>query len=458
MGRLVVQRSIVIALIYGLALAPNVGVQADWAGQEDLFGSSIAISGDTLVAGAPYAGENGAAYVFVRTGQSWADVNPAAILVASNGEAGDEFGSAVAIDGDTVLVGAPYADLGDDVNGLAYLFVKPQAGWDGVLTETALLQASASLGGEGFGSAVDISGDTALVGAIFGAVDGNWGYGAAYLFDQPATGWAGALTETAKLYASDGELGDLFGASVAISGDTAAVGAPRRDVGGNWDQGQVYLFRRPGAGWAGVLSETARLVASNGADDEFMAELGNAVAIDGDTVLAAAKSADIGTNLNRGAAYLFLKPLGGWVGTQNEVARLLPSDAQGSDFGVSVALDGETALVGGLGAILGAGRVTGAAYLYVKPAAGWAGELNQTARLVASKGVVDDEFGVAVAIDGGVVGVGARSDNAGGYIDQGSAFVFVQPPTGWSGILIETVQLLPWQRVDLYLPLVVRLE
>ncbi len=120
--------------------------------------------------------------------------------------------------------------------------------------------------------------------------------GSAYVFVKPGGGWASA-TETAKLTASDGAASDLFGQSVAISGDTVVVGADGDDVGANADQGSAYVFVKPGGGWVSA-TETAKLTASDGAANDLF---GTSVAVSGDTVVVGSP----GASGDRGAAYVF---------------------------------------------------------------------------------------------------------------------------------------------------------
>ena len=127
-----------------------------------------------------------------------------------------------------------------------------------------------------FGVSVAVSGDTVVVGAPFDDVGNNIAQGAAYVFVKPAGGWAGLLTENAKLVASDGQPVDFFGDSVAVSGDTVVVKDVFGDVGANRDQGSAYVFVRPAGGWAGLLQENAQLVASDGAAGDFAFSVGSA--------------------------------------------------------------------------------------------------------------------------------------------------------------------------------------
>lgn len=212
--------------------------------------------------------------------------------MVSDGAPSDLFGSSVAVDGDTVVVGA----FGDDTSqGSAYVFVRPVAGWSGLLQESTKLIASDGEANNTFGLSVAVSGDTVVVGAHLD--DG--GQGSAYVFVKPAGGWAGLLTEDAKLTASDGRTFSLLGDSVAVSGDTVVVNAPFGNVGQNRNQGSAYVFVKPAGGWAGLLQESAKLVASDGA--QF------------DLVFTAFGESSVHSS-PRLAAYVFVEPPGGLGG------------------------------------------------------------------------------------------------------------------------------------------------
>jgi hypothetical protein len=185
-------------------------------------------------------------------------------LTASDGVIRDNFGHSVAIEGDTVVVGASGSLSPVGQPGSVYVFVKAPGGWSGRLTETAKLTASDAAAGDHFGHSVAINGGTIVVGAFQDDVGGNNAQGSAYVFVEPGGGWGGSLTETAKLTSSDGGAVDLFGSSVAISGDTVVVGAQLHHVGGNTAQGAAYVFVEPAGGWGGSLTETAKLTASTG--------------------------------------------------------------------------------------------------------------------------------------------------------------------------------------------------
>ena len=385
-------------------------------GTGDSVGFSMAVSGDTAVAGAPQAdvatnGDQGAVYVFVKPATGWVKGIQTAKLTASDGSAGDEFGQSVAVSADTIAVGAPSADVGDPDQGATYVFVKPGGGWVSA-TETAKLTAGDGAGGDQIGFSVALSAGTIAAGAP-GADLGDTDDGAAYVFVKPGGGWVSA-TEAAKLTTSDGAGFDQFGYSVAVSGDTVVAGAPFADVGGT-DQGAAYIFVKPGGSWVST-TETGKLTASDGTASD---NLGHSVAISGDAVAGGALGAD-----DKGAAYVFVKPGGGWAsGTQT--AKLTASDGvSGDQLGYAVALDGSTLVAGAPNDTVGANLFQGSAYAFVKPGGGW-GTVTQTEKLVAADGAAGDALGHSVAVSGGTIVAGTPFANIVGSSDEGAAYVFV---------------------------------
>ncbi len=337
-------------------------------------------------------------------------------LTPSTRSANDGFGLSIAVSGNTVVVGEFNANI--EQFGSAKVYVKPSTGWMN-MTQVATLTSSDS--GQGFGVSVAISGNTIVVGA---ANTSNFrpqsaGPGAAYVFVQPASGWAD-MTETAKLTASDGLPGDAFGDSVSISGGTIAAGAFfASDASGNGFAGKAYVFVRPSAGWSGNLSQTAELTAS---DSVLLNYLGVSIATNGTTVVAGAD----GHNNFQGAGYVFVEPSGGWA-NMTQTAELTAADGGPSqDFGFSAAISQQTAVMGSPNGYHG----KGAAYVFVKPAAGWI-NMTQTAELVVPHGAAGEAFGQSAAISGRAVVVGAPSATVGANQGQGAAYVFIQPPSGW---------------------------
>ena len=252
-----------------------------------------------------------------------------------------------------------------------------------------------------------VSGNTVVMGALGDAGNG-FNSGAAYVFVEPVGGWAGNLTETAKLTASDGMEWDRFGANVAVSGDTVVVSADGDALDGT--SHAAYVFVEPVGGWAGNLPQTAKLTASDAADDDGF---GIAVAVSGDTVVVGAWFDD-----DNGSAYVFVEPVGGWAGNLPQTAKLTASDGAAGDgdlFGLSVAVSGDTVVVGAP-----LDDPFSSAYVFVEPAEGWAGNLTEAAKLTASDGAALGP----VAVSGGTAVLGAPS-----FFAPGAAYVFQVGPT-----------------------------
>ncbi|HKQ49833.1 MAG TPA: thrombospondin type 3 repeat-containing protein [Phycisphaerae bacterium] len=360
----------------------------------DLFGYSVAVSGDTAIVGAwghdppstPYL--SGAAYVFVRDGVGW--IQQAKLTPTDQGYQ-DRFGHSVAIDGDTAVVGAVSAG---NYAGAAYVFVRSGTVW----TQQAKLTASDAAPYDSFGNSVALFGDTAVIGADNGDNSGfkTEGPGSAYIFVRSGGIW----TEQAKLTAMDGAIGDAFGHSVSVSADTAVVGAWLDDHAGGSNAGSAYVFIRSG----GVWTHQAKLTTSDAA------WFGYSVALSGDTALVGARLAG-----NAGSAYVFIRS--GTLWTQQ--ATLTPSDASADDFGFSVAVSADKAVVG---ARLEGDGNEGAAYVFAKPPTGWI-NMTETSRLVAYDASAHQEFGVSVSISDDTTIVGTYQYNS-SYPGTGSAYVF----------------------------------
>lgn len=336
-------------------------------------------------------------------------------LIVSNPITSDNLGR-VAIDDDTIIVGAG--------NNAAYVFVKPGSGWGGVLTEVAkLVPSQVMTQGTNYGFSVAISGDTVVVGAS----SENNSRGSAYIFVKPAGGWSGTLTETAKLTASDGTDKSVFGYSVAVYSNTVVVGALAQNSG----RGAAYIFVKPAGGWVTTSTFTAKLTASDGADNDGF---GDKVALTGSTVAATAVRDDSLT----GSIYVFNKPALGWVTTSTFAAKLTASDGAANDgLGYSLGLSQDTIVAGAVGD----DGFTGSAYIFAKPIGGWVTTSTFSAKLTASDRAANDYFGISAGIANSVVIVGAWGNDIGLNTDQGSAYIFVKPSGGWSGLLTETTRL-----------------
>ena len=370
------------------------------------FGASIEISGDYTIIGA--RGENddtGSAYIFQQTGEEWFQK---AKLTASDGQKDDRFGQSVSISGDYVVIGA-LRGSGNNINtGSAYVFQKPAGGWQNV-TETAKLTASDGFNDDYFGSAVSVSGDHIVVGAMHNGT--TWSKtGSAYIFTKPAGGWTD-MTETAKLTASDAYDTDYLGCSASMSGDVVIIGAYDSNY-----IGAAYIFEKPPGGWTD-MTETAKLTASDGGHHD---RLGYSVSLSGSTAIVGAYWDD-SNGSNSGSAYIFEKPVGGWA-DMTETAKLTASDGQDEDyFGHSVSISVDTAAVGAYWDSSN-GPNSGSAYIFKKPVGGWQ-DMTDTAKLTASDGEKWDRYGYAVSISGIKAIVGAyEANNAENY--SGSAYIY----------------------------------
>ncbi len=494
------------------------------------YGEDIDIDGNfAVVSGVGYMGEQGRAYVLYYDGAAWQDV---ATLTASDGAPGDLFSSSVAISGDIVVVGAEeHSSDGFNENGAVYVFEKPTGGWSD-MTETAKLSVSDTADYDNIGSAVDIDGSSIVIGAhskssfdgavyvyempaggwndmnetkkltisntsawfgydvaisgnviVAGAKEANAG-GSAYIFENPGN-WEDA-DQTAYIVDQYYTSGD-FGVSVDISGDVIVVGD-------NTDQ-YAFVFNKPASGWADLdgefqdyilspgggtgigfgenvtisgdviivgdkynqhlsvnkgaayvyvkddvsgdwpFSETARIISSDAQEDDYFS---SALAISGDRVLVGASQQDENGN-NSGAAYFFEKPDLGWENSYTETSKLSPIpyfNSNNEKFGASIDIDGNYAVVGSQ-----YNDQQGKVYVFYYDGATW----SEIAELTPSDPIADHNFGNYVDIQGDIIAVGARGDLGGSFdndIRVGAVYVYEKPVSGWTD-MTETAKLEP---------------
>lgn len=373
------------------------------------FGGTISLDGDTVLIGAVLGDGNavnsGCAYVFTRSGTTWTQE---AKLFASDGATMDQFSCWLSLSGDTALIGAPNDDDKGVDSGSAYVFTRSGTTW----TQQAKLLPSDNTAGDWFGYCVSIDGDTALIGAQGdeSLVDN----GTAYVFTRSGATW----TLEQNLYASDGAAGDCFGYIVSLEGDTAIIGADWDDDNGE-NSGSAYVFTRSGTTW----TQEAKLLASDGqVGDDFS---GGAISLDGDTALIST-GLDDDNGIDSGSAYVFTR----FGTTWTQEAKLLPSDgAENDQFGNfgAVALEGDTALIGALYNDNDNGADSGSAYVFTRTGTIW----TQQQKIIATDGAANDQFGVAVALEGNIAFIGAWFDDDYGT-NSGSAYVLIktenQPP------------------------------
>jgi hypothetical protein len=443
----------------GAGILPQAYVKASNTGAGDRFGSTIALSGDTLAVGAEReassdtgingsqtddSAENaGVVYVFVRNGSRWMQQ---AYIKGSNTEAGDLFGTSVTLSGDTLAVGARGEDSsatgenGDetdnsaDGSGAVYVFVRDGTSW----SQQAYIKASNTGSDDLFGQSVALSGDTLAVGAdgersSATGVNGDQAAnnairaGAVYVFTRSGETWS----QQAYIKASNTESNEHFGTNIALSGDLLAVGVPKEDssaTGINGNQadntalgsGAVYVFGRTGQVW----SQEAYIKSSNSqSNDQF----GHSVAVSGQTLAVGALkegSSASGVDSDQtdngepgaGAAYVFTRSGGLW----SQEAYIKTSSTHRMQLGSGIGLDGDTLVVGanfersnatgvnGNSADRSLGAA-GAAFLFIRRDGAW----TQQAYLKASNTDAGDRFGERVAISGDTIAAGAILEDSG---------------------------------------------
>ena len=364
-------------------VAPGYRQEAELFGDAgdapDGIGRTVAISGDTIAAAAPY-GASSPVYLFRRAGRSWV---PEARLVHPDGLPGVGFGVSLALDGHLLLVGAP----GEGDGGVVHVYSRRAGQW-------TLVQRIEGPGGQ-FGQALALRGDTAVVGA-----PSEGGHGAAYVLVRSR----GEFRMAARLVSSAQMDNDAFGTSVAMDGDTLVVGAPNLGpVPTEPGRGAIHVFRGSGALW----TEEAVLFP---ADAQAGHAAGSSVAVSGDLVVA-------GNDLFLPVAHVFRRTAASWV----EEAELFGVGSESTGiFGHSVAVSGDLVVVGAPWDRHQTTPVAGQAFLFRRTGNAWV----QSELLDSDDARTEAEgFGHAVAIDGRTVVVGAPKDDENG-IDSGAAYVF----------------------------------
>jgi len=361
------------------------------------FGTAVAIDGTFAVIGSPVAivgnSTPGSAAVFRRTGGTWSHVTT---LTASDGSNFDLFGQSVGLSRDTIVIGAPRADVDFVPNqGAAYVFRRDAE--TGQWAEQAKLTAFDGAGGDEFGRSVAIDGDLIVVGSDLIPIDGEQLRGAAYVHRRSAT--TGTWTQEAKLTVPDDGLPfDQFASSVSVSGDTIAIGSPGSD-GTFQDQGAIYVFDfillTPTFGqwiWTG------KLLAPDGGQSDNLGAFSQGTVIRGDIIVAGAVDNNQDDN-QIGAAYVFRRQ---FIDAQQIVwnfeAKLTPPDGESTDqFGFSVSHTGGSALVGAPSADDGDVLDRGAGYFFTRSPTGiW----SFRQKLVAAGDQPFESGGRSVALSG----------------------------------------------------------
>lgn len=388
---------------------------------DDKFGYSVSISGDVIIVGAYGHNDIGSAYVFTKQESTWFNTTETSNLLSSKSDDNDRFGSSVCISGDVAVVGVPKSNDYGDNSGCVNIYMKPDSGWiDTEETQRTWPVSYLAESSENFGRSVDIDGNYAVVGSV--------GYktykGCASILYYNGTDWE----FVAKLTPSDSEANDYFGIAVSISGDVVLVGAYKQ---GGTDYGAAYIFEKPISGWRDS-HETAKLTSSTQQSYDY---LGRSVNLSGDVAIVGAYGVD-DYGSESGAAYIFTKPDSGWYDTTETAKFTYSGGNTGDRFGLSVAISGETAVVGAYKA----DNDYGLACIFTKPDSGWC-DTTETAVLEPSS---SGYFGYSVDICGDDIIVGAYRSSYSSSSNVGLAYLFSKPKNGWNDIEnIESHRLLP---------------
>lgn len=284
-----------------------------------------------------------------------------------------------------------------------------------ILNEEKTVTSADGAGDDRFGHSVAISGNYAVVGAKMDNIGSNLNNGSAYVFHRQGDDWV----EVKKLTASDGLANDEFGTSVDIDGDTIIVGSVFNDNLPTLNPGAAYIFVRNGNDWI----EQDKLMASDGIDND---NFGNSVAIDGNTAIIGANFDESGIHISQGAAYVFTRSGSNWT----EQDKLIASDGGGGDnFGWSVGIDGNSAIVSAYADDVNEISNRGSAYVFTRSGNDW----TEQDKLIASDGLANDTFGYDVDIEGDTAVIGAESDTTNTTATkQGSAYIFTRNGDVWT--------------------------
>ncbi len=386
-------------------------VTAQTPAASEQFGYSVVIEGNYAFVGQPFPStQGGTVEVYQKSNGTWTFKQ---VLVASDAANGDQFGLSIDASGTTLAIGAPETEDNSETNhGAVYIF-DLQA--NGTWTQTVKLTADNKGANDELGFSVAIDGDVVIAGAPSEDTTAN-NAGAAYVFTRSDGSWS----QTAKLVASDGAENDFFGTAVAISGDTALIGAYADDDNGS-GSGSAYILERDDAGnW----NQRAKLTANDGAAGDIF---GVAVSLSGNTALIGAYQDDDNGSAS-GSAYIFEPDeTGNW----NQRAKLIAPDGVANDmFGFAVSLSGDIAVIGARG------TPTGTAYVFQKTADNvW----RQTDQVTASDGISNDSLGAAISVSHMSIVAGAILDDDNGG-SSGTAYFYELEPSGESVVRTPILQ------------------
>lgn len=379
----------------------------------DYFGASVSVNGDTVVIGAPWNDvvkaddASGSAYVFTRNAQGdWIEQQN---LTASDSTNGIGFGSSVSMDKDSIVIASDWNDDGNN-NSLstAYVFTRNT---QGVWVEQQKLTSSDKPEQIGSPISVSVDGDTIIMGVALSNGGNGPISGTAYIFTRNTQGvWA----EQQKLIASDGAVGDTFGWSVDVNGDTAVIG--RGAVGSDIpSSGSAYVFTRNDQD---IWTEQQKLTASDKSPEDLF---GWSVAMNGDTIVAGAMGVDT-YGKNSGTAYVFTRNN---QGVWTEQQKLLPSDgAVGDAFGQAVSMDEDIIVIRARSPALLEPTLDGKAYVFTKNIQGVWNEQQELPTITTYVGSSSPPWGGIISVDKTTVVFGSAKKDGGNGFQSGLANVF----------------------------------
>lgn len=385
---------------------------------DDQFGFAVAVEDNTVLIGAPVdedpnGAAAGSAYVFEQSNGQWSQQ---AKLTPDDGDSQDRFGFGVALDSGTAIVGAP-AD--EDPNGTgagsAYVFEQSNEQW----SQQAKLTPDDGEPRDQFGIQVALDADTTVIGAYQDENQNGEQAGSAYVFTRADSGWS----QQTKLTPDDGDPEDNFGLGVALEGDTVAIGAARDETPNGANTGSAYIFTRTADAW----SQQAKLAPDDGdTEDLFGARLG---LNNGTAVISARRDSDP-NGQRAGSAYVFERSDDQW----SQRAKLVAEDGDSDDrFGFGVAVDGDTALIGAIADEDPNGPLSGSAYSFSRNNGQW----SQQAKLTPDDGDSEDSFGSRLALDGDTAVISSYWDEDPNGSRAGSAYVYQRTETGEQGPVAE---------------------
>lgn len=317
------------------------------------LGISVAIKNNIIVAGADkylrkisddnYI-ETGAALVYVKPENGWENAEQTYVLYASDGHRYDLFGKSVAINSDTIVVGAPNNDNIADDAGAVYIFDIKKLNSNEY--SSIRLTCWASTQYDHFGESVAVDEDTIVVGVPYGYTND---VGMVYLYKKPLWGWK--TTDQYSAYLDpDTHAGDMFGYRVAIANDIIAASSLHDDT----ENGSVYLFKKPIYSWNNhwlAVPNTAKLTASDASRETYF---GSSIAMNANTIVIGAENADSsnsaqGPEDTNGAIYIFDKPSSGWTNAHENKKLINVSNEKANAFGCSVGISGKSIIAGSYG-------------------------------------------------------------------------------------------------------------